>query len=85
MFSQTLFNLSIVKLILAVRALNEYGIEQTKVKENKSSDILHGWSSSMHLSNTHILVASVRLDLTKGKNINKEDRYDLSYIWYIEN
>ena len=34
-----------MKLILAVRALNEYGIEQTKVKENKSSDILHSWSS----------------------------------------
>ena len=64
---------------------SEYGRDQTKVKENKSSDILHGWSSSMHLSNTHILVASVRLDLTKGKNINKEGRYDLSYTWYIEN
>ena len=32
---------------LAVRALNEYGIEQTKVKENKISDILHSWSSSL--------------------------------------
>ena len=64
---------------------SEHGIEQTKVKENKSSDILHGWSSSMHLSNTHILVASERLDLTKGKNINKEDRYDLSNILYSEN
>ena len=64
---------------------SEHGKEQTKVKENKSSDILHGWSSSMHLSNTHILVASERLDLTKGKNINKEDRYDLSNILYSEN
>ena len=44
-FPKHFFNPLVVKLILAVRALNEYGIEQTKVKENKSSDILHGWSS----------------------------------------